>query len=255
MPYDPIDIKGKRILVTGASSGIGRETSKLLSQLGALVVLVSRNEYNLENTKNMLDGTGHISVPFDLTNINGIVELVDGIVAKAGPMDGLVHCAGIDYTAPLKLTKYKNYSQLFDLNLFSFIELVKGFTKKDNYSKNGASIVAVSSVMGSIPAPGLTAYAASKAAMDNVVKTFALEFAPLNIRFNTVVAAYVNTEMFKRMSRMITEEQINVLMSKIPLGLGEPADIANPIVFLLSNAAKWITGTNMVVDGGYLLKK
>lgn len=109
--------------------------------------------------------------------------------------------------------------------------------------------------MGSIPAPGLTAYAASKAAMDNVVKTFALEFAPLNIRFNTVVAAYVNTEMFKRMSRMITEEQINVLMSKIPLGLGEPADIANPIVFLLSNAAKWITGTNMVVDGGYLLKK
>ena len=92
MPYDPIDIKGKRILVTGASSGIGRETSKLLSQLGALVVLVSRNEYNLENTKNMLDGTGHISVPFDLTNINGIVELVDGIVAKAGPMVAFSLC-------------------------------------------------------------------------------------------------------------------------------------------------------------------
>jgi NAD(P)-dependent dehydrogenase (short-subunit alcohol dehydrogenase family) len=248
---NPLEMKERKIIVTGASSGIGRETSILLSKLGANLVLVSRDENKLKKTYDLLEGSNHFIISYDFGNLQNISNLVELIVGKMGKISGLVHSAGLfQTTLPFNKIEMTTVMNIFNVNLFAFFELAKAITRKGNYSDN-CSLVGVSSASALVGNAGLSAYGASKAALNNLVKTMALELSKKKIRVNTVSAAYVKTEMLETTKKFLTAEQIEVLEKKQPLGFGEPIDVANAIVFLLSDASRQITGTTMIVDGGY----
>lgn len=246
---NPMNLSGKRILVTGASSGIGKETSILLSKLEADLVLVARNEEKLQETFNSLEKGNHEMISFDLSHIDSICELMD-TSCKNQKLDGLVHAAGIASIIPVQNINYKKMLEVMNINYFSFMELVKLFSKK-KYS-NGGSIVAVSSVSSFSGWKGASLYCGSKGALDSSIKALAIELITKNIRVNSVVPSNIKTQMFEDLTQFAEQSEINSILSKQPLGIGEPADIANAIAFLLSDASKFITGTALVADGGYL---
>lgn len=247
-------LKNKKILITGASSGIGKQTAIQLNSLGAEVILISRNNNKLREVCSILGITDCHGIAYDLNNLEGINLLVQEIVNKFGPLSGLVHCSGVYQLRPLRAINPVDYYEVFNVNLFSFIELVKAFSKKGNFNQQNSSIVAISSVAGVKTSSGLSIYGASKAALNSLVQSFALELVKKGIRVNSVVPSYIDTEMFNRIQMLVSESYSRELTNEIPLGIGKASNIADSIIFLLSKNASWVTGTNMVVDGGYLLK-
>jgi NAD(P)-dependent dehydrogenase (short-subunit alcohol dehydrogenase family) len=246
-----MDLTGRNILVTGASSGIGRETAIHLSRLGAGVIIVARNEERLEETFGLLEkGQKHYKVSCDLNHTDQIKDLYENLATNNIKLDGLVHSAGIVPVMPLKFTEHDKLSSAMSINYFSFIELVRYFTKR-KYS-NGGSIVAVSSVSSMAGWDGAVAYCGTKGALDSSVRALAIELAKKSIRVNTVVPSNIKTRMFDDLTAFADQETLDKIVARQPLGLGEPIDVANAVAFLLSDAAKFITGTSMVVDGGYL---
>jgi NAD(P)-dependent dehydrogenase (short-subunit alcohol dehydrogenase family) len=245
-----IDISGKRILVTGASSGIGRAVSVMLSKLGADVVLVARNYDRLNETYKMLDTGKHEIIPFDISEINNIVQLFNKACNNDMKLDGLVHSAGIGPIVPLQNIDYEKMQKIMTVNYFSFIEMVKFFSKR-KYS-NGGSIVAVSSVSSFAGWKGASLYCGSKGALDSSIKALAIELSDKNIRINSVVPSNIKTDMLENVVKLTGDDLIDKINVKQPLGLGNPEDVANAVAFLLSDASKFITGTAMIVDGGYL---
>ncbi len=246
-----IDLNNKTILVTGASDGIGKQTSKLVSELGGRVILVGRNEEKLSNTLSELVGEGHAAYAFDLKQLDRIDLFIADIVKAHGALDGLVHCAGESQVRPLKMCSPDFMKDIFDINYFAFVELVRAYSKKKN--NNGGSIVVMSSVGSKSGDKGKIAYTSSKAAVDGAVRTLAKELAEKNIRVNSVVAGMIKTGIYDRYIEKNGEEAMkNNVLSRQYLGVGEVDDVSNAIVYLLSNAAKFITGTGMVVDGGRL---
>ena len=248
--YNLIDLTNKHILITGASSGIGKEIALLASKLGARVSLVGRKKEILEKVLSQLDGTGHYLHEFDFANLNEIEYLVKSVVENSGVIDGFVHSAGIEMTRPLKMLKVSHYKDVFEINTISALEITRYITKNDNIS-NDASIIFISSIVGLLGQAGKTAYSASKGALIAASKCLALEFASKGIRVNTILPALVETEMSSQILESLSEEsKINILKMH-PLGFGKATDIANSAVFLLSSASKWITGVEFIVDGGY----
>ena len=246
-----MDLSGKRILVTGASSGIGKEVSTLINELGAAVIMVARNEERLKGVMSRLGGDGNNYYPYDLRNISGIETLMNDIVAENGVLSGLVHCAGISTMRPLQNTTYEFFHDMLLINLYSFIELVRTYAKKKN--NKGGSVVAISSVMSNVAEKARTAYCASKAAVDGAMRGMASELVAKSIRINSVAASFIKTDMLEEYSKTAGDDAIGRhLLDRQAMGLGEPADIANAVAYLLSDAAKFITGSCMVVDGGYL---
>lgn len=249
---NPMDLTGKRILVTGASSGIGQEVAIHLSKLGATVALVSRNSENLRKTLEQMEGVGHLVFPFDLTDVDGIEGLMKKIVSEFGSLNGLAHCAGIGPMRLLKMSNYTFLNNVMKLNFYAFIELIRIMSKKKHYVE-GASIVAISSVKSKQGDKSDIAYSASKGALDSAIRPLAKELAIKKIRINTVVPGFIRTSMYSQYVETIGDSEIdNHITSRQYLGIGEPIDVANAIAYLLSNASKFITGTDMVVDGGYL---
>lgn len=246
---NPMDLTGKRILVTGASSGIGRETAILLSKLGAKLVLVARNNDKLRETLSKLDGESHSIISFDLLNIENINVMMDEICSEK-KLDGFVYSAGIAPVVPIYSINYKRMMEIMTLNYFSFIEIVKFFSKR-KYS-NGGSIVAVSSVSSLAGWKGASLYCGSKGALDSSIRALAMELYSKNIRVNSVVPSNINTKMFSELTQFAEQSELDAIISKQPLGLGNPNDVANAIAFLLSDASRFITGTALIVDGGYL---
>lgn len=246
---NPIDMTGKRILITGASSGIGQGIAVLLCQLGAATVLVARSEEKLNKTREMLQGD-HEIVPFDVSNLDEAENLMKMATAN-GKLDGYVHSAGINFTMPVGLMKHTDMHRLMLVNFYSFVELSKHFSKK-KYNNDGGSIVGISSTASKVGNKGLCAYCASKSAMDSSVRVMSQEFAPKKIRVNSVCPSWIETEMYSELEKIIDEKAFEKLLDRQPLGLGKPVDVANAVAFLLSDAAKFITGTSMIVDGGYL---
>lgn len=243
-----IDLSGKKILVTGASSGIGRETAILLGQVGADVILLGRNESALQETREQMiqSGGNCLSIiKYDLSQPDGIAGVIEEAVGSDGrKLDGLAHCAGITAVVPIKNLDCNLLDHIMRTNFYSFVELVKHYSLRKN--NNGGSIVGISSVAAVRAGSGMVAYGASKAAMNAAVISLSKELAKKNIRVNSIMPGMINTRMIQREK----ETWQDAFKNNQIMGLGEPIDIANMIAFLLSDAARFITGTNIEMDGG-----
>ena len=249
---NPMNLTDKRILVTGASSGIGRETSILLSKLGAHVIMIARRLPQLEETFTNLEGTDHKYYSYDLSDTNGIDEYIQKVISENGKLDGFVHSAGVDSSRPLKMLKPDYVDEVMRINFYSFIEIVRCITKKGNFNE-GMSIVGVSSIASLQGNQSKTVYCASKAAMDAAVRCMAKELSSKKIRVNTVMPSLIKTPIFDTfLDQGLGSEDSKNVMARQYLGVGETIDVANTIAFLLSNASKFVTGTSIAVDGGRL---
>ena len=250
--FDFLDLKGKRILVTGASSGIGRETSILLSKFGAKTVLAARNEERLKQTKYALEGDGHDYHCFDFKEISKIEELMQRIVDDGGKLDGFVHSAGIASAIPLQLSVFEAIHEIMLVNFYSFMELARIFAKKKIHN-NGGSIVVISSVASSSGTNALSAYSASKAAVNGAVRALARELHSKKIRVNSILPGIVKTPMSEKYFEEYGDtESEKYSMQRQYMGLIEPLSVTNTIAFLLSSASFYINGSAVPVDAGYL---
>ncbi len=246
--YNPFSLKDRTIIVTGASSGIGRSTAIGCSYMGARLIVTGRNQERLDAVFHELSGTGHQAIVADLTQS----DQVDCLLEQLPVVDGVVLCAGQGTVVPFKMADRKKLNPIFEINYFAPVELLRLLLKKRKLA-NGASVVFVSSIggVGSITI-GNSIYGASKAALNSAMRFCALELAPKKIRVNSVCPGMVNTSLIK--GGAVSEEQHQADMQKYPLKrYGEPEDIANGIIYLLSDASSWVTGHSLVIDGGYTL--
>lgn len=243
--YNPFTLKGKTILVTGASSGIGRATAVECSRMGALVIAHGRDAARLDETMSMLEGAGHVSICADLTDEEQVRHLTGGL----RPVDGLVHCAGMSALKPIQFLKDSELHGIFATNTFSAMMLQKHLLKKKKLN-SGASVVLVSSISGNAnTAVGLSAYGASKAALDAFARYAALELAQYKIRVNTILPGRVTTQLLSTVA--LDDKTLQADIEKYPMRrYGTPEEIAQSAVYLLSDAARWITGTGIIIDGG-----
>lgn len=234
-----------RILVTGASSGIGERVALLLNELGATVVAVARNEARLGAMRQKAQDPSRILLEVaDLSaNIDALPMFVKGLKDKYGKLKGMALCAGVSQVLPVRALEYSDIKNLFDINYFSPIMMTKAFCDKRIHDGTGSSVVAISSIASVMQAAGMTSYAGAKAALAASLKSIAKEVAPLGVRINCVSPAMVNTPMAKG-----TDDLTDVNAHHYPFGFAEPDDIANMIAFLLSEKAKWISGQNYVMD-------
>lgn len=247
--YNPYQLTDKVVLVTGASSGIGRATAVECSKLGAKVIITARNESRLKETFDALDGDGHQMVLADLNESAQIEQLID----QLPKIDGFSCNAGIANTQPIAFYKETEIENVFKTNTFSMMLLTKFLVKKKKLNK-GASIVYTASV-GNVFSAGVAngIYGASKCAIDGFMRTAALELAPKGIRCNSVNPGMVETAIMDTNAR-ITAEQFEEDKKKYPLGrYGKPEDIAWAIIYLLSDASSWMTGTALKIDGGHTI--
>ena len=248
--YNPFSLQGKTILVTGASSGIGAATAIECSKMGSSVIVTGRNEERLKRTFDSLDsayGAEHRMITADLsdeTSIANLVEYIDGL-------DGLVNNAGVNRVKPVAFIKQEDLDYVFQSNTWGAVNLTRMLCKKKKLKKN-CSIVFTSSVSAFFNAPGRALYAGSKAALTAFMRSFAVELAEKGIRANAVHPAMVETKLI---AEYLTEEELRNNLKEYPLNrFGKPEDVAWAIIYFLSDASSWVTGTSMIVDGGFMLK-
>lgn len=247
--YNPFSLEGKTILVTGASSGIGRTTAIECSKLGATVIITARNVDNLKDTLSMLEGDGHQLICSDLENINDIEKLAFNVPY----LDGLVSNAGMDKLAPISLINTITLDKIFRVNSIAPVILIKAMLKEKKIRKK-SSIVFTSSISGNYTsAIAHASYSMSKSALSSYMKIAALELAVKQIRCNAVCPGMTETKLIHA---TLSEEQLNKdRHNNYPLGrYGSTKDVAHGIIYLLSDAASWVTGTNLIIDGGYTLR-
>lgn len=237
----------KKIMIAGAAGGIGSETARVLSQYGAILVLVDCDKEQLSQLCLQLDGEGHSCYFCDFREIDSIDSLINKVVDEQGPIDGFVNCAGISSRKPLNVLKHGGFSKLMDINFYAFVELVKSLTKKGRFA-DGGSIVVMSSISSIRGYKAKTEYCVSKAAVDAFVRCMALELAAKKIRINSIMPGEVLTPMGAKSREMA--KLAGTVIEEAPLGPTEPAEVANLIAFLLSDATKTITGTSIRIDGG-----
>ena len=242
-----IDLSNKNIIVTGAASGIGRETAIVASKVGAKIVMLDLSEEGLRVTMSLLEGGGRSAHVIDLCDTGSIAPLIKTIAEQHGMIDGVVHCAGISSRKPLNVLSKNGFSKVMDINFYSFVELVRQTTKK-KYFSDGGSIVVISSISSIKGYKAKTEYCVSKAAVDAFVRCMAAELADRKIRVNSVMAAEVLTPLALKARE--TNAAVGASDFSAPLGPSDPYEVANTICFLLSNATKTITGTSLLIDGG-----
>lgn len=247
---EAISFSGQRILVTGASSGIGRASAILLSQLGARVTLVARRTEALEETRALLAGEAHDVCPFDLSSTDEIPGWLKGL-STSGPFSGVFHSAGVSSIMPVALVKSGAVDAVFGSSVKACFGLARGFAGRGVGAAAGSSLVFMSSVASLRGTAGMSVYSAAKAAIDGAARSLACELAPRSIRVNTIAAGAVKTQMHVRIVADSPEDSLKAYEKRHLLGFGEPADVAWAAAFLLSRQSKWITGTALVVDGGY----
>lgn len=251
---NPFSLKGKHIVISGASSGIGQQCAISCASMGAIVSILGRNSVRLEKTLSMMDGKGHKSYIVDLTVEDDIKEIVNRIVFDNGRINGLLNAAGISTTLLMKSVNTKKLDEFFQNNVYSAFMLTREVCKMGNFSKDGGSIVFFSSVMGSYGEKGKSLYAMTKGALQAGSKSLACELASKNIRVNTVSPGVIVTPINENLPHIIDPEKRAALEKSHLLGLGKTEDVANACVYLLSDASSWVTGVNLFVDGGYSAK-
>lgn len=250
MVWSDSALKGKRILITGASSGVGRGCAILCSQLGAEIIACGRNKQRLANTISKLFGTGHVSMAFELNDEQNVVEEIKKLKGSA-PISGFIHSAGIERTNPLKTVYMDDYVEMFKTNVAAAATITQQITKPRMYDKNGLSVVLISSVSGLCGERGKTEYSSTKAALSGLTKSLALELSARKIRVNSICPAMIRTEMLDRMFENLPEESVADIERKHLLGIPGVESVANMTVYLISDLSKHITGTNIVLDSGY----
>ncbi len=238
-------------IVTGASSGIGEGTALLLNELGATVVGIARNEERLNAMKAKCKYPENMHIEMkDLTqDIENLPQHVKELKNKYGKFSGLACCAGVTAVQPLKLLNINDVQNLFNIDYFAPLMLAKAFSDKRNNIGEGASAVFISSLAANACNRGMAAYSGAKAALIASIRSVAKEFALQKIRFNCVSPSDIKTPMQDWIKDIVGDERASW---SYPMGLGEVSDVANVVVFLLSDAAKWITAQNYVVDCGVM---
>lgn len=234
------DLKDKTILVTGASSGIGKQCATMLAESGAKCVITGRTPEKLDDTFNQLAGSGHIKVVADLTDERGIIELINSF----SDIDGMVHSAGISPMVPVRFIQPAQIKEVFALNFEAALLIVSKALAQKKINKN-ASLVFISSLATTNPLFGGALYCSSKMALEGLSKTLAIELSPKGIRSNCVNPAYVFSPMVDKARETMSAEFIDKFKAMHPNGFGYPADVANVILMLLANESKWINGQNI----------
>lgn len=247
--YNPFSLKGKTILVTGASSGIGKATAIECSKLDANVVITGRNEQRLKETLDLLDGEQHMMIVADLSNEESLANLVE----QCPSLDGLVNNAGSTIMIPTQFISRDKLMQVLEVNTIAPILLTQMLLKKKRLGK-GSSIVVTDSISGvKIASPGNVLYSTSKSAINGFVKNAALDLAGKNIRVNAVCPGMIATHILDDGS--VTAEDLAEDMKKYPLKrYGKPEEVAYAIIYLLSDASAFTTGASIVIDGGFTLQ-
>lgn len=251
----PFDLTGKTIVISGASSGIGRQCAITCSIMGARVVALGRNEERLNETMQQLDHPErHCSYTVDLTDASEVAATVTQVVEKVGRIHGLLNVAGISTTLLLKSLSDDKLDEYFKNNVYSAIHLTKELTRMGNFAKEGGSIIFFSSVMGSYGEVGKSLYGMTKGALQAGARSLASELASKKIRVNTVSPGLIITPINENLPHITNPDKRKKLEEMHLLGLGNPEDVANACVYLLSDASRWVTGTNLFVDGGYTVR-
>lgn len=247
----PMNLSGRRYLISGAGSGIGRATAVLLSRLGARVACADIDSSGLEESLGLLNGGGHCALVYDFRDLNGIADWLAETARNFGALHGLVHAAGIPAPWPLRSLSVELLKDVLTVNTEAALLLTKAFQGRKIYAGVNGSVVFISSVMGSVGSAAAVAYSMTKAALDGMARSLAIELAARRIRVNCVAPAFVRTPMLDRVGASWDSEQRAAVEALHPLGFGLPEDIANAVAFLLADTGRWITGTVLIVDGGY----
>jgi NAD(P)-dependent dehydrogenase (short-subunit alcohol dehydrogenase family) len=246
---NPFSLVGKTILITGASSGIGRATAVSCSQMGAVIILTGRNETRLSETYSMLEGHDHQQICADLT----IQDEMDKLIELLPKLDGIVSVAGTAKPLVLQQTDSEDVNEIMQINTFVPIHLTRLVLQHKKLNK-GASLIYISSINGNnCTSIGSSIYAASKSALTGFMKGVALELAPRGIRANCINPGMIDTDLLK--SGSIGQDELEKDRLKYPLKrYGKPEEVAYAAVYLLSDATQWITGSSLLIDGGYTLQ-
>jgi NAD(P)-dependent dehydrogenase (short-subunit alcohol dehydrogenase family) len=246
--YNPFSLEGKTIMVTGASSGIGRAIAIECSKMGATVILNARNEERLQETLSQMEGNSHLVITTDLTKQSDLLSLID----KTPALNGLVNCTGQVKTLPVQFITSESLDEIMTVNFKAPVLLTIQLVKNKKMNKNG-SIVFVSSISGVVCAyAGNSMYSASKGAVNGIMKNMALDLANKDVRVNSVNPGMVETHILD--TGVLTSEQMEEDKKRYPLRrYGKPEEVAYAVIYLLSDASRWVTGSNLVIDGGYTL--
>jgi NAD(P)-dependent dehydrogenase (short-subunit alcohol dehydrogenase family) len=251
MKFNPFSLSGKHVLVTGASSGIGREVAIWLSRQGATVTLAARDVSRLESTLERMEGIGHRLEVIDFLGGTDVPQWLKSVAKMSSPFDGLVHAAGVQMPMPIRATSMDHWEKIMSTNVTSGFSLIKAFRQKGVCNPD-SSIVLISSVMAQAGEPALLGYCASKGAVEAMVRAAAVELAREGIRVNAIAPGVVQTELVDALESLVGSDSMKAIEQRHPLGFGKAQDIAYAANYLLSPAASWVTGTTLVVDGGYL---
>ena len=244
-------LKSKFILVTGASSGIGRQIAILLSKAGASLIINGRNEGRLTETYNILSGSNHKMLIGDLS----FKETQLSIAKEVPVLSGIVHASGIMRLLPFKFIKSEDLREMMEVNFFSPMELTF-LLFREKKLQNAASIVFITSINGAvIGSKANSMYAASKGALTGMIKSMAIDLAKSKIRVNNIAPGMIDTEGASEIKNIVSDQAIKDDVLKYPLNsYGKPEDIANGCIYLLSDASKWVTGITLVIDGGFTIQ-
>jgi NAD(P)-dependent dehydrogenase (short-subunit alcohol dehydrogenase family) len=246
----PFHLNNKTILITGASSGIGKQVAISCSEMGAKVIITGRDSKRLDETYSQIKGSGHGKILCDLTDEKQRNELLGTI----STIDGMVHSAGVVMPVPVKFIAEKHLRHVMGLNFESAVLLVSGLLKNKKLN-DSASLIFFSSISVNYPYAGGATYSASKGAIEAYSRNLALEIVQRKMRSNVIVPAMVQTPLYEETKNQSMVQDPNIYESKYPLGLGKPEDIANAAIYLLSDASRWVTGINLILDGGFSIVK
>lgn len=247
---DLLNVRDKRFLITGAASGIGKATAQILANLGAELILVDCNKEGLTQFIEQLASEKLHPLVIDLSEPDQIRPAIENAVKKYGKLHGIAHIAGIPYITPLKAIQKERADKLYRVNQYAAVELIKTFASKKVNDGTGSAVL-ISSVYGVVGSAANVAYAMTKAAIIGITKALSIELAPKRIRVNCIAPGFIKTKMMEENSFRFDDEYMQRLNNLHPLGLGEAEDIANGVVFLLSDMSKWMTGAVMNIDGGF----
>lgn len=246
-----IDFDARRILVTGASSGLGRAIAIELGKRGASLLLTGRDVKRLEQTAAALEKAKYDTLPMDLLDAKIVADRLKEYVGKHGRIFGLCHCAGIVETRPLSAIRLSNLRDMMEINVTAGIELARIVSRRDIMPEEGGAILFITSIYGHVGQAGQIAYSATKGALLAAARAMAIELARRKIRVNTLSPGLVHTPLSDGALSQISPAHVRNLEEAHPLGPGRPEDVARAAAFLLAPQSSWITGTDLIIDGGY----